>query len=156
MKQLSDQMGYISEKKKKDTDPPHFASAERSDWINGWIQWCRRTTVFERLMWNSSTWVKVMSWAAAQTRSSSSNSRNTSSGSSEMETADSGQHSGLWVWKQVLVTLIQSMNPFFSEAETGIQCSWLLTSHVPVLYTVVLISLHSLPEFVKYWSFFFF
>lgn len=53
------------------------------DWINGWIQWCRRTTVFERLRWNSSDKVRGMPWAAVTTIISLSSSRKASSGSSK-------------------------------------------------------------------------
>lgn len=55
----------------------------RMDWMNGWIQWCRRTTVFERLRWNSSDRVRGMPWAAATTIISLSTSRKASSGSSK-------------------------------------------------------------------------
>lgn len=70
---------------KIDPNPVHVARAERRDWTNGWIQWCRKTTVWDRLMWNSSAGVSVKPRAAAHTRRSSSNSSKTSSGSSEME-----------------------------------------------------------------------
>lgn len=55
----------------------------RMDWINGWIQWWRRTTVFERLRWNSSERVRGMPWVAASTIISLSSSRKASSGSSK-------------------------------------------------------------------------
>lgn len=55
----------------------------RMDWMNGWIQWCRRTTVFERLRWNSSDRARGMPWAAATTIISFSTSRKASSGSSK-------------------------------------------------------------------------
>ncbi len=53
------------------------------DWINGWIQWCRRTTVFERLRWNSSDKVRGMPWADATSIISLRSSRKASSGSSK-------------------------------------------------------------------------